>query len=164
VFGIGACVFFWLKKRKIRRARSNYVPVPGGENMPMRALDRSGAGAGSGAPGSGERSAGGTRELYDAFGVGSDEEDEDEDENTALTAHGRLGQQVRLSQGYHDGDLDDEGLSTARTARAPYRDEPEPNAGAGEEGITTVSPPQPASDGSGDESWQDASEGAHLRP
>jgi kexin len=169
VFGIGAGAFFWLRKRKVRRARSNYVPVPGGENMPMRALDRSGGGAGgagTGAPGSGERSAGGTRELYDAFGVGSDEEDEDEDENTALTAHGRLGQQTRLSQGYHDGDLDDEGLSTARTTRGPYRDEPEPepSASAGEEGITTVSPPQHASDGSGDESWQDASEGAHLRP
>jgi len=133
--------------------------------MPMRTLDRVGAGAGSGAAGSGERSAGGTRELYDAFGVGSDEEDGDEDEYTALTAHGRLGQQARLSQGYHDGDLDDEGLSTARTAKMPYKDEPEPSgAGAGEEGITTISPPRPASDGSGDESWQDASEGAHLRP
>lgn len=162
IFGISAGVFFWLRKRKINRARAAYAPVPGGDNMPMRSLDR-GAGVGSGAPGSGERSAGGTRELYDAFGVGSDEEDEDEDEHTALTAQGRMGQQARIAQGYHDGDLDDEGLSTARTAQIPYRDEPVHGAAA-VGATTTTSPPRAASDGSGDESWQDASEAAHLRP
>lgn len=163
LFGIGAGVFFYMRRRKIRRARSNYAPLPGGDNMPMRALDRSGPGAEPGAQGSGERSAGGTRELYDAFGVGSDEDDEDEDEHTALTASGRMGQPSQIS-GYHDGFLDDEGMSTARTAIQPYRDEPEGAAeGSSTREASTGSPRHAGSDESGDGSWQDAAESDHLR-
>jgi kexin len=153
IFGTCAGLFFWHRKRKLRKAKAAYAPLPGGDNMPMRSLDRGGPNAGNGMPGSGERSAGGTRELYDAFGVGSDE-DEDEDENTALTASGRYGQQPRLD--YHDGFLDDEGLSTSRTAQAPYRDEPEGTERQNAERSVSNSPPRPGSDGSGDGSWQDA--------
>jgi len=139
--------------------------------MPMRSLERGGAppAAGSGAPGAGERSAGGTRELYDAFGVGSDEEDEgDVDEHTALTggagAAGRFGQ-VAGPLAYHDGFLDDNGMSTGRTAGAPYRDVPAPSVAVA--GAAAASPPRPGSDGSGDGSWQDAAadhETAPLHP
>jgi kexin len=170
VFGVATCTFFWLRRRKVRRAKSSYAPIPG-DNMTMRPLDRGGAApAGSGAPGAGERSAGGTRELYDAFGVGSDEEDEgqDVDEHSALTggAAGRFGQAVAPLT-YHDGFLDDEGASTARSAAAaPYRDyEPAP---AGEPvAPSRRSPAREGSDGSGDGSWQDAAvdhETAPLRP
>jgi kexin len=141
------------------------VPIPG-DNMSMRPLDR-GAPAGPGAPGAGERSAGGTRELYDAFGVGSDEEDEHAvDEHSALTggAPGHFGQ-TTAPVTYHDGFLDDEGASTAHSRAAPYRDE-EP-APAKEAGASRLSPAREGSDGSGDGSWQDAAadhETAPLRP
>lgn len=168
IFGAAAGIFFWLRKRRVRRARSAYAPLPGADSMPMRSLDRAGVPpAGSGAPGAGERSAGGTRELYDAFGVGSDEEDEGEvDENSALTGAGRFGQ-AAAPLTYHDGFLDDNGMSSARTAGTPYRDDV-PAAAAGITTATAVaSPPRPGSDGSGDGSWQDAAadhEAAPLRP
>ena len=149
IFGVGAGVFLWRRRQQARRAKSAYAPIPG-ENMPMRSMEGgAGQASGSGEPGTGERSAGGTRELYDAFGVGSDDED-DADEHSALTGGGGANQYVQqASVSYHDGFLDDEGLSTAHTARTPYRDEPGPEQAQGS--------PSPRREGS-DESWQDASE------
>ena len=170
IFGVGACAFFWLRKRRARRAKNAYAPIPG-DNMVMRPIDRGGgAPSGTGAPGAGERTAGGTRELYDAFGVGSDEEDEEQDvdENTALTggAARRFGQSA-APLAYHDGFLDDGGAPTARTAPAPYRDEePEPTA-ATVALSSRQSPVREGSEGSGDGSWQDAGadhQAAPLRP
>ncbi|KIM30986.1 hypothetical protein M408DRAFT_7406 [Serendipita vermifera MAFF 305830] len=168
LFAAGAGLFFWLRKRRARRARSAYAPLPG-DTMPMRSLDPRGAPpAGSGVPGPGERSAGGTRELYDAFGVGSDEEDEgDADEHSALTGGaGRYGQNAAPAT-YHDGFLDDNGLTSARTTGAPYRDDVPDVAAAGATRAKAPSPHRAGSDGSGDGSWQDAAadhEAAPLRP
>ncbi|CCA68478.1 probable KEX2-endoproteinase of late golgi compartment [Serendipita indica DSM 11827] len=146
IFGVGAGVFLWRRRQMAKRAKGTYAQIPG-DNMPMRSME--GQTAGSGEPGSGERSAGGTRELYDAFGVGSDDEDE-ADEHSALTGGGasRYVQQATVS--YHDGFLDDEGLSTAHTARTAYRDEPGPEETQQE---ASHSPPREGSDGS----WEDTS-------
>ncbi|KAG8803836.1 pheromone processing endoprotease [Serendipita sp. 398] len=166
IFGAGAGWFLWNRRRKAKRTKAAYVPLAGsgGDTMAMRSMAGGAGGAGSGGPsgarsGSGERSAGGTRELYDAFGVGSDDDDDEVDENSALTGSNRFAQQATVT--YHDGFLDDEGLSTANTGRTPYRDEPLPGSGTLQQQPQQQmpSPTREGSDGSGDGSWQDASEG-----
>ncbi|KAG8809361.1 pheromone processing endoprotease [Serendipita sp. 399] len=171
VFGAGAGWFLWNRRRKAKRSKAAYAPLAGGsgggDTMAMRSMAGGSGGAGSGGPqargGSGERSAGGTRELYDAFGVGSDDDDEDEvDEHSALTGSNRFAQQATVT--YHDGFLDDEGLSTANTGRTPYRDDPLPTGTPSQQHqpqSPTLSSTREGSDGSGsgDGSWQDASEG-----
>jgi kexin len=156
MFGVGTAGFLWLRKRKAaRRAKSAYAPLGATDDMAMRQIDRDGAVAGTG----GERSAGGTRELYDAFGVGSDDEDDDENERSALTGTGRYNQPTGLT--YHNGFLDDEGMSTGRSAPEPYRDDPDTH---GEHSTDKATPARDGSEGSGDGSWQDASEAPHTRP
>jgi len=142
LFCIGAGVFFWLRRRRLQK-RSAYSALSGGDDMRMRPMDRdSSARAGLLAGGG----SGNTRELYDAFGVLSDEEDhDDDDEESALRgAGGGYDAQPGRGLGYHEGFLDDD---TAGTPTRPYRDEPD------------LAPPGRESPGSGDGSWQDASEG-----
>ncbi|KAF9454583.1 hypothetical protein P691DRAFT_656065 [Macrolepiota fuliginosa MF-IS2] len=95
LFGIGAAVFFY---RRRRQRDPGYGPVRDVE-MSTTAL-----------PGHGP-STGGTRELYDAFGEVSDDEDEYADENTGLRrpqAPGRSTEGI----GFHSGFLDDEDPAT----------------------------------------------------
>ena len=142
LFGVGAGIFFWLRRRRLQK-RSAYSALPGGDDVRMRSMDRdSSARAGLLGGGGG----GNTRELYDAFGVLSDEEGhDDEDEESALRgAGGGYDAHPGRGIGYHEGFLDDD---TAGTPTRPYRDEPE------------LAPPGRESPGSGDGSWQDASEG-----
>ena len=144
LFGLGAGIFFWLRRRRLQK-RNAYSALSGGDEVRMRSMDRdSSARAGL----LGSRRSGNTRELYDAFGVLSDEEDQDGDsEENALRGAGGYDAHPRTGLGYHEGFLDDDGPPTAGTPTAPYRDEPE------------LAPPGRDSPGSGDGSWQDASEG-----
>lgn len=71
LFGIGAGIFFW---RRRRQARARYSSLPGEEGRGGGEMSMSGMGG----------SGGGTRELYDAFGEVSDDE---EDENAPLQSH-----------------------------------------------------------------------------
>lgn len=142
LFGLGAGTFFWLRRRRLQK-RSAYSALSGGDDMRMRSMDRDNS-ARAGLLGGG--GSGNTRELYDAFGVLSDEEDQDDDdEESALRgAGGRYDTHPGRGLGYHEGFLEDD---TADTPTRPYRDEPE------------LAPPGRESPGSGDGSWQDASEG-----
>ena len=145
LFGLGAGIFFWLRRRK-QQKRNAYSALSDGDDMGMRPIDRdSSARAGL----LGSRRSGNTRELYDAFGVLSDEEDQDDDgeEGALRGAGGGYDAQPGRGLGYHEGFLDDDGPPTAGTPTGPYRDEPE------------LAPPGRDSPGSGDGSWQDASEG-----
>jgi kexin len=145
LFTLGAGIFFWLRRRRLQK-RNAYSALSGGDDVRMRSLDRdSSARAGL----LGGRGSGNTRELYDAFGVLSDEEDqEDDEEESALRgAGGGYDAHPRRGLGYHEGFLDDDGPPTAGTPSGLYRDEPE------------LVPPGRDSPGSGDGSWQDASEG-----
>ena len=142
LFGLGAGIFFWLRRRRLQR-RSAYSALSGGDDMRMRSMDRDSS-ARAGLLGGG--ASGNTRELYDAFGVLSDEEDQDDDdEESALRgAGGGYDAHPGRGLGYHEGFLEDD---TTGTPTRPYRDEPE------------LAPPGRESPGSGDGSWQDASEG-----
>lgn len=145
LFGLGAGIFFWLRRRRLQK-RNAYSALSGGDDVRMRSMDRdSSARAGL----LGGKGSGNTRELYDAFGVLSDEEgqDDDEEENALRGAGGGYDAQPGRGLGYHEGFLDDDGPPTAGTPTGPYRDEPE------------LAPPGRESPGSGDGSWQDASEG-----
>lgn len=144
LFGLGAGIFFFLRRRRLQK-RSAYSALSGGDDVRMRSMDRD-SNARAGLLG---RGSGNTRELYDAFGVLSDENDEDDDdEESALRgAGGGYDAHPGRGLGYHEGFLDDDGPPTAGTPTGPYRDEPE------------LAPPGRESPGSGDGSWQDASEG-----
>jgi kexin len=147
MFGIGAAVFFWRRRRSQTR-RPEYASIPAGDDLPMSTITRDGRPA----PG-GPR----TKELYDAFGEVSD--DEDVDEETALRGdhlHGRS--QGELS--FHAGFLDDEDTPAATVPPSKYRDEPEGESGlqsavAGPSGANVDHPGSPASV-SGDGSWEHA--------
>lgn len=154
LFGIGAGVYFWRRRRQRLQKRSAYAALSGGDEIGM--TDRDSAGRSLlGRPG---RRAGGTRELYDAFGVLSDEEEDDHDDHPRRrhgdddedTLQGAGGYDID-SRGvqYHAEFLDDDGPPTAGTPAGPYRDNPEPTS------VRRGDSPG----GSGDESWQDASEG-----
>lgn len=123
IIGAATGIFFCLRRRA-QIAGGSYAPIPGGDNMPMRSLAEHGGPAPSvsGVPGAGQTTAGGARELYEAFGIGSD--DEDADEHSALTGGAGRFRQATAPLTYHDGFLDDEGMTTARTSGTPYRDVP----------------------------------------
>ncbi|KAI0263376.1 peptidase S8/S53 domain-containing protein [Gloeopeniophorella convolvens] len=128
LFGLAAAVFL-LRRRRARRAE-HYDALPGDE-LALGAVARTPR----------------TKELYDAFGEGADDDD-DADEHTGLR-----GESPR-AVGFHEGFLDDEDPArTPRTAPTPglYRDEPEkaPASPSGSGGSGT---------GSGDGSWEHASQ------
>jgi len=122
VIGAAAGIFLYLRRRTARIAGGSYAPIPGGDIMTMRTLAEHGGPvlSGSGVPGAEERAAGGARELYEAFGIGSDEEDADE--RSPLTGGAGRFRQAAAPLTYHDGFLDDDGMTTARTSGTPYRD------------------------------------------
>ncbi|KAG8725276.1 pheromone processing endoprotease [Ceratobasidium sp. 395] len=133
VFVIGAGV--WLYRR--RRSRMRDYAALGGDDLPMSQV----GGA-----------AGGTRELYDAFGELSDGESE-ADEESALRGRdrGREGLQ------YHDGFLDDEEDERGKVRQERYVDDVAESEEAGHAsgqggsgGGGTRSP--------GEDSWEHASE------
>lgn len=138
VFGLAAGFFFW--RRRARRA--DYQTVADDE-MAMTSMLHGGR-----ASGSRRHGAGGTRELYDAFGEVSDE-DEYADEETGMR---RTGDTPTVR--YHDGFLDDDALDSAAVSPAvPYRDDPTPEERARErrerEGSDSGS-------GTGSGSWEHA--------
>ncbi|KAJ4475682.1 peptidase S8/S53 domain-containing protein [Lentinula aciculospora] len=144
LFGLSAAVYFWQRRRAIRR-RAAYESLAGNDEMPMTSMmepsalmsGRGRGGRNSTTAGGGVPRSGRTRELYDAFGEVSDS-DEDEDVNERTRLHpsgqgdGRMGDNV---VGFHSGFLDDEDAvspigsainlsSGARAAEGGYRDEP----------------------------------------
>ncbi|KZT71253.1 subtilisin-like protein [Daedalea quercina L-15889] len=136
-FAISAGVYFW--RRRVRM-RQHYTTLPAGDDVAMSSI-----GGGGGAAG-GQR----TRELYDAFGEVSDDEEMDED--TRLHARG-----PSPGVNLHAGFLDDD-PSTAGVTPAPYRDEPDASSErVHEQGHVHDRSDSPGS-GSGDGSWEHASE------
>lgn len=118
LFGIGAAVFFYRRRRK--QHNSGYDRV-GNEEMSMGTLD--------GRP----ASTGRTRELYDAFGEVSDDEDEYADENTGLRrpqAPGRSTEGI----GFHSGFLDDEDPATTGGVTPRQEHYHDDSSSEGEEG------------------------------
>ncbi|KAJ3872164.1 peptidase S8/S53 domain-containing protein [Lentinula edodes] len=119
LFGLSAAVYFWQRRRAIRRKMA-YESLAGNDEVPMTSMMESSALVGGGAGGGrGNSTASGrvprsgrTRELYDAFGdvSDSDEDDEDANEETRL----RRSDQVDIERvgrnevGFHSGFLDDE--------------------------------------------------------
>ena len=149
LFGLSAAGFFIWRRRKI--SRSQYTSLRG-DDMAMGTIGRDArfTDAGSGR----------TKELYDAFGEVSDEEDEDADENTRL----RAGHSGERGLGYHSGFLEDDASRPASPAVPLYKDEPATSGRAPEARGGTVErreadgePRSPAS-GSGDGSWEHASD------
>lgn len=98
LFGIGAGVFFW--RRRVRMRRANYTSLPARDDLPMSSL------------GEGLNTGPRTKELYDAFGEVSD--DEDADEETRLTAGPSLAR-----SGFDDQER------ASSDPRRKYRDVPE---------------------------------------
>jgi kexin len=134
LFGVLAGVFLCRRAGRHRRATEQYSALPG-EDVALGVMPH-----GSRAPR--------TKELYDAFG---EHEDDDADENTGLRGISPGGPAAGL--GFHEGFLDDEDPNTPRTVPTPsYRDEPEaeetPRRGA----------ESPNESGSGDGSWEHASQ------
>lgn len=112
LFGLGAAIFFWRRRRAARL--SNYTTLPAGDDVSMSALSSNRGVAGSSRP---------TKELYDAFGEVSDDED-DEDETRAL--RGTHPQDRAVGLGFHSGFLDDDDPQSAGIHPTPlYQDEPE---------------------------------------
>lgn len=112
LFGLGAGVFFYLRRR--RQVRAGYGRL-GLEEMSMNGLGGRGGVTGS---------TGRTRELYDAFGEVSEDED-DADENTGLTGS-QLPNKSMEGIGFHSGFLDDEDsviVGRVATNQEQYRDE-----------------------------------------
>lgn len=112
LFGLGAGVFFYLRRRRQRRAGYGRLGL---EEMSMNGLGGRGGVTGS---------TGRTRELYDAFGEVSEDED-DADENTGLTGS-QLPNKSMEGIGFHSGFLDDEDPAIAggvATSQEQYRDE-----------------------------------------
>ncbi|KAG9004986.1 pheromone processing endoprotease [Tulasnella sp. 427] len=141
LFGAGAGVFFW--RRRARRAEYQSVAD---DEMAMTSMLHGGRATDSRRPG-----AGGTRELYDAFGEVSDEDDDHHyaDEETGMRRTGGT-PTVR----YHDGFLDDDAPESAAVSPAvPYRDDPTPQERARERRDRDGSD---SGSGSGSGSWEDA--------
>ncbi|KAA1469423.1 hypothetical protein DENSPDRAFT_772842 [Dentipellis sp. KUC8613] len=139
LFGLGTGFFFW--RRAARRRRENYTTLPAGDDLPMGSVGR-------GAPRS--------KELYDAFGEGSD--DEDADEETGLRP-GRPQDRSPGGLGFHSGFLDDEDPHSATSTPGPhtaYRDEPDESEKEHER--TSASPSIGSGSGSADGSWEHASQ------
>jgi len=139
LFGISAGVFFW-RRRAARRRRANYATLAN-DDLAMSSVSRDG------------RSPGGARakELYDAFGEVSD--DEDADEETGLRPRGPDDGTPGGRLAFHSGFLDDDDVASARPTPV-YKDEPDP--AREEEGLR--SPASVSGDGSGDGSWEHASQ------
>ncbi|KXN86921.1 Kexin [Leucoagaricus sp. SymC.cos] len=157
LFGIGAGVFFYLRRRKQRRAATGYGRL-GPEEMSM-----SGLGGSHGVSGGGS---GRTRELYDAFGEVSDDDDEYADENTGLTRPQPPGRSME-GLGFHSGFLDDEDHATTAgltLRQEQYRDESDgTQQGKGGEEARLISPTGEHSSStstSGEGSWEHASTSA----
>ncbi|KIJ69114.1 hypothetical protein HYDPIDRAFT_79892 [Hydnomerulius pinastri MD-312] len=136
LFGIGAGVFFWRRRRSQRRSAYSSLDD---DDLQMSSI------SGSGRPRA--------KELYDAFGeVSDDEDDEDADERTGLHPGRGLDEHQAAGLGFHSGFLDDDDPASAGPAPI-YRDEPE-----GERRGNTAEE-RSASPGSGSgESWEHASQ------
>ena len=135
LFGILAGVFLCRRAARRRRPVGQYSALPG-EDVALGAMPHS-----SRTPR--------TKELYDAFGEHEGDDDE-VDENTGL----RSTSPRVPGLGFHEGFLDDEDPNTPRTAPTPaYRDEPEKELPRG--GATS---PNESGSGSGDGSWEHASQ------
>lgn len=143
LFGISAGVFF-CRRRVTQRRRANYSTLAA-DDVAMSSVSRTRVEGGSGR----------TKELYDAFGEVSDD-DEDADEETGLrprTVDSSGGQ-----LGFHSGFLDDDEPRTPGPATS-YRDEPEqPRGSLGPTDLDRTQSPASLSGGSGDGSWEHASE------
>lgn len=143
LFGISAGVFFW-RRRAARRRRANYASLTG-DDVAMSAVSRDGRPRPGGAR---------AKELYDAFGELSDDEDADEETGLRPRRHevdtpgGRLG--------FHSGFLDDEDMTPADPTPI-YKDEPD-SANRAVEEERPRSPGSVSGDGSGDGSWEHASQ------
>ena len=112
LFGLGAGLFFYLRRRKHRRTGYGRL---GPDEMSMNGLDGQGGATGS---------TGRTRELYDAFGEVSEDEDY-ADENTGLTGPQPPGRSME-GIGFHSGFLNDEDPATASgiaSSQDQYHDE-----------------------------------------
>ncbi|KZV96157.1 hypothetical protein EXIGLDRAFT_609504 [Exidia glandulosa HHB12029] len=146
LFGFGAAIFFWRRRSRQMRARAEYNRVADDEDIVMRGVGASRASRG--------RRGGGTKELYDAFGEVSDEDD-DADENARLAPGAR-----QQPLGFHDGFLEDDDPASATAVKGAYRDNPLPHERQKPEHSAT--PPregaQSPSSGSGDGSWEHASD------
>jgi len=146
LFGILVGIFFW--RRRARR-RAAYTSLPENDDVAMSSIGRSAHG--------GQR----TKELYDAFGEVSD--DEDADEETRLHPQGPS-PGVNLHSGFLDDDPSTAGGTTPTTR---YRDEPahdtehphgyDPDHDGREHSQERSDTPASGS-GSGDGSWEHASE------
>ncbi|CAL1705543.1 unnamed protein product [Somion occarium] len=138
LFGAGVGIFFW--RRAVRRRR-NYSSLPA-DDVAMGSLG-------------GRRPGPRTKELYDAFGEVSD--DEDADEETGLRPGRMEERSPNVGLSYHSGFLDDDAPSTAGgppTSR--YKDEPDhPEP---ERHLERPHSPESHDSGSGDGSWEHASE------
>ncbi|KII89183.1 hypothetical protein PLICRDRAFT_687640 [Plicaturopsis crispa FD-325 SS-3] len=144
IFGIAAGVFFW-RRRVARQTRANYAALSGGDGLAMSSMPGH---TGSGAPR--------TKELYDAFGEVSDDED-DADESTGLRG-GRPQDRSPGGLGFHEGFLDDDDPQSAGPTPL-YKDEPDAHDSSLEAGAGRDSPDDRArSPGSGDGSWEHASQ------
>lgn len=144
MFGVGAAVFFWRRRRAARL--SNYTTLPAGDDVSMSALSSHRGVAGSSRP---------TKELYDAFGEVSDDED-DEDETRALRGtHPQ--DRVAGGLGFHSGFLDDDEPPSAGVHPTPlYHDEPESVQPRGDGGAQRERNIPSSPSGSGG-SWEHAS-------
>jgi kexin len=167
IFGASIGAFFYFRARNRRRnlfglandgegARGAYAPVS--EDVPMGLLAR-GRNKLSGKGGAGGRGtgAGGSKELYDAFGDGPSDDSESDD--------GADGKGGRAGLRYHDNFLEDEGEE--REEYTDDNDQPERlesgtlAAERGGSGTASRSRSPREGQGSGSassESWQDAAE------
>ncbi|KZT27305.1 hypothetical protein NEOLEDRAFT_1088803 [Neolentinus lepideus HHB14362 ss-1] len=144
VFGLSAGIFFW-RRAVNRRRRAQYSTLSRGDDVPMSSIARNGGVSGQG-----------TKELYDAFGEVSDDDD-DVDEETGLTG-GRPQDRSPGGLGFHSGFLDDDDPESARATQATYRDEPEDVDHLRSHSTLPSRIPSPSSSGSGDGSWEHASQ------
>ncbi|KAF5387483.1 hypothetical protein D9757_006557 [Collybiopsis confluens] len=142
LFGLGAAVFLWKRRRSMQRSKMAYESLAVNEDVPMTGFAEqgglmSGQRSRRGGGGDGQRS-GRTRELYDAFGEMSDDDDDNDgeaDEATRLNPRGGGGSGVSIGGnevGFHSGFLDDEDEESGVSPKASrtdlkqtgYRDEP----------------------------------------
>jgi len=130
LFAIAVGVFLWRRRVRQRSRVNNYDPVAAEDDLQMGSLEAGGVTARTG-----RKRTPRTKELYDAFGEVSDD-DEDADENMALTGRGEG------DLGSHSRFLDDDD----KEAVARYSDHPSP------------AKEDDASSGSGDGSWEHASD------
>lgn len=145
IFGISAGIYFW-RRRVNQRKRANYSSLAG-DDVAMSTVSRDGRLGGGGTR---------TKELYDAFGEVSDDEDADEETGLRPRGPGEGSPSGRLS--FHSGFLDDDEPSSAATPM--YRDEPD-EADRIQKGVSedrSASPATLSGDGSGDGSWEHASQ------